>query len=56
MLPKINPTETESWKQLQQHFEEMKNVHMKDMFTEDPARFQKYSLQYRKSFVTFPKI
>ena len=43
MLPKINPTETESWKQLQQHFDEMKNVKVKDMFMDDPGRFQKFS-------------
>jgi glucose-6-phosphate isomerase len=42
MLPKINPTETESWKQLQQHFEEMKNMHIKDLFKEDAERFNKY--------------
>ena len=55
MLPKINPTETESWKQLQQHFEEMKNVHMKDMFTEDPARFQKYSFAVPEIVCDFSK-
>jgi glucose-6-phosphate isomerase len=43
MLPKINPTETESWKQLQEHFEEMKNMHIKDLFKEDAGRFNKYS-------------
>jgi glucose-6-phosphate isomerase len=43
MLPKINPTETKSWKKLQIHFEELKKVHMKDLFTDDPERFQKFS-------------
>jgi len=42
MLPKINPTETQSWQQLQEHFEEMKNVHIKELFEEDPERFDKY--------------
>lgn len=44
MFPKVNPTETGAWKLLQQHFEEMKNVHLKELFVEDPERFQKYSL------------
>ena len=42
MLPKINPTETQSWQQLQKHFEEMKNVHIKELFKEDAGRFDKY--------------
>ena len=55
MLPKINPTETESWKQLQQHFEEMKNVSIKDMFREDPERFQKYSFAVPEIVCDFSK-
>jgi glucose-6-phosphate isomerase len=43
MLPKINPTHTKSWKHLRDHFEEMKNVPIKDLFVEDPERFDKYS-------------
>ncbi|HVT85403.1 MAG TPA: glucose-6-phosphate isomerase [Chitinophagaceae bacterium] len=45
MFPKINPTTTRSWQLLQAHFSEMKNVHMKDLFKNDPDRFKKYSLQ-----------
>jgi glucose-6-phosphate isomerase len=55
MFPKINPTETESWKKLQQHFEEMKNVHIKDMFTEDPERFQKFSFAVPEIICDFSK-
>jgi len=44
MFPKINPTSTRSWQALQQHFEEMKNVHMKDLFATDGERFNKYSI------------
>ncbi|HXS59136.1 MAG TPA: glucose-6-phosphate isomerase [Hanamia sp.] len=43
MLPKINPTKTESWKKLQEHFKEMRHVQMKELFKDDPARFEKYS-------------
>ncbi len=43
MLPKINPAQTASWKLLQTHFETMKHVRIKDLFTEDPERFAKFS-------------
>jgi glucose-6-phosphate isomerase len=44
MFPRINPTETNAWKQLLQHHLEMKNASMKEMFREDPERFNKFSL------------
>lgn len=44
MLPTINPTSTKAWKELQQHFGEMKSVHMRELFRSDPDRFKKFSL------------
>ena len=44
MLPKINPTTTKAWQQLQQHAAEMKSVHMRELFKKDPDRFKKFSL------------
>src|SRR5258708_13518612 len=55
MLLKINPTTTESWKQLQEHFEEMKNTPVKDMFIGDPERFQKYSFAVPEIVCDFSK-
>lgn len=55
MFPKVNPTETESWKLLQQHFEEMRNVHVKDLFKEDPQRFEKYSFAIPEIVCDFSK-
>ncbi|MCW3110710.1 MAG: glucose-6-phosphate isomerase, partial [Segetibacter sp.] len=59
MFPKINPTTTPSWKLLQEHYQEIKNVHLKDLFKEDPNRFKKYSiavpdilLDYSKNIIT----
>jgi glucose-6-phosphate isomerase len=43
MFPKINPTETNAWQELKQHYEEMKNVSMKGMFREEADRFSKFS-------------
>lgn len=44
MFPKINPTTTEAWQPLQEHFSEMENVHLKDLFRNDPERFKKFSM------------
>ncbi|HEY6900207.1 MAG TPA: glucose-6-phosphate isomerase [Puia sp.] len=45
MFPKVNPKETKAWKQLQEHYAEMKDVHMRSLFKEDAERFNKYSLR-----------
>ena len=39
-----NPTQTRAWKQLAAHFEEIGELHMRDLFTEDPQRFERFSL------------
>lgn len=44
-LPSINPSSTPSWNKLTAHAKEMSNVHMKDLFQQDPSRFQKFSVQ-----------
>ena len=46
MLPKINPTETATWKKLIAHSTEMKSVNMKNLFSEDASRFQKMSITF----------
>lgn len=43
MLPKINPTFTKAWSSLQEHYAEMKHVHLRDLFKDDKGRFKKYS-------------
>jgi glucose-6-phosphate isomerase len=52
---KINPTHTETWKKLQEHFKEMKSVHMKDLFEKDKERFSKFSLTFKDILVDFSK-
>ncbi len=44
MFPKINPTKTVAWKKVQDHYKEMKNVPIKNLFNEDSARFKKFSI------------
>jgi glucose-6-phosphate isomerase len=55
MLPKINPTTTAAWKSLQEHFSEMKNVHMKELFNNDPRRFSKYFITSRDIVFDYSK-
>ncbi len=45
MFPKIDPAGTNAWKELQAHFEEMKSLSIKDLFSQDTERFSNYSLQ-----------
>jgi glucose-6-phosphate isomerase len=54
-LPKINPTTTISWKKLQEHFEELKNVHMKDLFAKDLERANKFTIKWDDFYVDFSK-
>lgn len=45
MFPKTNPLHTNAWKQLEEHFSEMKQVHMKQLFAGDAQRFEAMSIQ-----------
>jgi glucose-6-phosphate isomerase len=45
MFPKNNPTKTAAWLALQQHFNQLQRVHMKDMFSADAERFNKHHVK-----------
>lgn len=56
MLPKISLTQTEAWKQLQEHHEsEMKSAQIKELFRDDPDRFAKLSFQTDNILIDFSK-
>jgi len=55
MLPNINPTETAAWKALESYYAEVKDVHMKDLFAQDPERFNKFSLTFEDILVDYSK-
>lgn len=60
MLENINPTTTKAWQQLQQHFSEMQKTSLKELFANDPQRFEKFTasfgdqifLDYSKNLIT----
>ncbi|HUZ58428.1 MAG TPA: glucose-6-phosphate isomerase [Hanamia sp.] len=55
MFPKVNPTKTVSWKKLQDHFKEMKHVHIKELFRDHSDRFKKFSLAMPEIICDFSK-
>ncbi len=54
-LPKINPTQTKSWEQLNKHYSEINNVHMKDLFAQDKERANKFTIKWDDFYVDFSK-
>lgn len=45
-MKNINPTQTAAWQALQQHFEQMKDVTIADLFAQDGDRFAKFSATF----------
>ncbi|WP_380182722.1 glucose-6-phosphate isomerase [Kalamiella sp. sgz302252] len=45
-MKNINPTQTAAWQALQQHFAEMKDVEIADLFAKDGDRFSKFSATF----------
>ncbi len=54
-LAQINPTSTSAWEKLNQHYAQMKNVSMKEMFAHDTARAEKFHIQWNDFLVDFSK-
>jgi glucose-6-phosphate isomerase len=54
-LPNTNPTSTAAWKAIQNHFETMKTVSMKNMFQEDPSRASKFHIQWNDFLIDYSK-
>ena len=55
MLPTINFTKTEAYKYLADHFIDINEKSLKDLFTEDPERFEKFSILFEDILVDFSK-
>ena len=54
-LATADPTETQAWKKLQSHFEEVKNIHTKTLFSDDPERAAKFTLKWNDFHLDFSK-
>ena len=55
MLNQMNPTQTRSWHALAEHYQTIKDLHITDLFEQDPHRFEKYSLRFNDILVDFSK-
>ena len=55
ILPSINPTSTVAWKQLLEHFSQMENVEMKDMFANDATRTDKFHVKWDNFLLDYSK-
>jgi glucose-6-phosphate isomerase len=55
MLNSMNPLKTKTWKELEKQYAVMKNVHMKEMFRRNPARFSDFSLKFEDMLVDYSK-
>jgi glucose-6-phosphate isomerase len=54
-LDTINPTGTEAWHKLQNHFQEMQKTSMKEMFQSDSSRIEKFNLRWNDFLIDYSK-
>lgn len=55
MLPKQNPTETQSWSQLREHFYKMQFVKMQELFAKKPTRVESFNIRWNDFLFDFSK-
>lgn len=55
MLPRINPTKTQAWAALTAHFSQIKDKHLKDLFSEDQQRFENFSIKFENILLDYSK-
>lgn len=51
----INPTQTKSWKALEEHFKTIKDVEMSTLFSKDEDRAQKFTIRWEDFYVDYSK-
>ena len=54
-LQNTDPTTTEAWKKLSQHYKGSKNTTLKDLFAQDADRAKKHSIHWQDFLVDFSK-
>ncbi|MBN2318351.1 MAG: glucose-6-phosphate isomerase [Acidobacteria bacterium] len=55
MLPKIDPSTTNAWKNLKDHYRDIQSLQMKDLFAQDPFRFDAFSIPFEDIIVDYSK-
>lgn len=54
-LSKTNPTETRAWQLLKEHYDQIKDKHLRQWFKEDSQRFDKFSIQFNDILFDYSK-
>src|SRR5262245_57676987 len=49
------PMQLDAWKALEAHYKEVAPLHMRDLFKQDPKRFDKFSLRFNEILLDFSK-
>jgi len=55
MLPKVNFTDTKSYQYLSDHLIDISEKHLKELFAEDPSRFEKFSIEFNDILLDYSK-
>ncbi len=48
-------TQSTSWKNLENHYKKIQKIHMKDLFENDPDRFNKFHINFDTTLIDFSK-
>ena len=48
-------TDSAAWQALQSHYETLRHTHMRDLFSADPQRFEKFSLRFNDLLLDYSK-
>ncbi|WP_338732499.1 glucose-6-phosphate isomerase [Mangrovimonas cancribranchiae] len=54
-LPNTNPTQTQAWKKLENNYNQVKELHLKELFAQDADRAQKMTITWEDFLVDFSK-
>jgi len=55
MTDTLRPTETQAWRALQAHYEEIKDAHLRQLFADDPGRGEKFTAKGAGLFLDYSK-
>ena len=55
MLPRVDPTQTQAWKALEAHAATMKSAHLRDLFAQDPRRYEAFACCFEHILIDFSK-
>lgn len=54
-LQSVDPTKTKAWEALEEHFNTIEDVHMKDWFKEDDERANRFAIQWEDFYIDYSK-